>query len=141
METICSKCTMDPTSHSFKKISEKNGIAVYYTNASKSKLYNDTEGILSHYDNALKQVGNKKWIWIFDSDGFDLKHALEVRTGTGIAKLLTEKYAETLVEIKVINPTWHIKTMLTAVWPFLNDRTKQKINILGDRYYSVVEFV
>lgn len=141
METICSKCTMDPTSHSFKKISEKNGVAVYYTNPSKSKLYTDTEGILSHYDNALKQVGNKKWTWIFDSDGFDLKHALEVKTGTGIAKILTEKYADSLVEIKIINPTWHIKTMLTAVWPFLNERTKAKINILSDRYYSVVEFV
>ena len=31
METICIKCTMDPTSHSFKKISEKDGVCTYYT--------------------------------------------------------------------------------------------------------------
>ena len=141
MESICDKCMMDPTSHSFKKISEKNGVCTYYTNPSKSKLYTDTEGILSHYENALKQVGNNKWVWIFDSDGFNIKHAMEVKTGTGIAKLLTDKYAENLLEVKIINPTWHIKSMLTAIWPFLNQKTRDKVQILKDRYYSVVEFV
>ena len=141
MESICGKCMMDPTSHSFKKISEKNGVSVYYTNPSKSKLYTDTDGILSHYDNALKQIRDKKWVWIFDSEGFDLKHALEVKTGTGIAKLLTDKYADNLLEIKIINPTWHIRTMLTAIWPFINQQTRDKIRILKDRYYSVLEFV
>ena len=141
METICIKCTMDPTSHSFKKISEKNGVYIYYTNPTKSKLYTDTDGILSHYDNALKQIRDKKWVWIFDSEGFDLKHALEVKTGTGIAKLLTDKYADNLLEIKIINPTWHIRTMLTAIWPFINQQTRDKIRILKDRYYSVLEFV
>jgi len=135
------KCMMDPTSHSFKKISEKNGICTYYTNPSKAKLYTDTDGILSHYENALKQIGDKKWVWIFDSDGFDLKHALEVKSGIGIAKLLTDKYAESLQEIKIINPTWHIRTMLLTVWPFLNKKTCDKITILKDRYYSVVEFL
>ena len=141
METIFIKCTMDPTSHSFKKISEKDGVCTYYTKPINSKLYTDTDGILSHYDNALKQIGDKKWIWIFDSDGFDLKHAMEVKTGSGIAKLLTEKYADNLLEIKIINPTWHIRTMLTAVWPFLSQTTRDKIRILKDRYYSVLEFV
>ena len=141
METICIKCTMDPSSHSFKKISEKNGVCIYYTNPTKSKLYTDTDGIISHYDNALKQIGDKKWVWIFDSEGFDLKHALEVKTGTGIAKLLTDTYADNLLEIKIINPTWHIKTMLNVIWPFLNQATRNKIKILDDRYYSILEFV
>lgn len=131
MERICQKCSMDPTSHSFRKISEKNGIVTYYTNPSKALLYTDTDGILTHYDNALKQVGDNKWIWIFDSDGFDLKHAMEVKTGVGVAKLLTQKYAHNLQEIKIINPTWHIKTMLTVIWPFLSDSVKQKITIIN----------
>ena len=53
MNIICEKCMMDPTSHSFKKISEKNGVITYYTNPTKAKLYNDTTGILEHYNNAL----------------------------------------------------------------------------------------
>lgn len=131
----------DPANHSFRKISEKNNICTYYTNPTKAKLYTDTEGILSHYDKALAEVGNKRWIWIFDSDGFDVKHAMEVKTGSGIAKLVTDKYAHNLIEIKIINPTWHIKSMLTVVQPFLNKTTRDKIKILGDRYYSVIEFV
>jgi hypothetical protein len=141
MEKICQKCTMDPTSHSFKRLSEKNGVVLYYTNPTKSRLYNDKDGILSHYTNALDSVKGRKWAWIFDSEGFDLKHAAEVGTGIGIAKLITGKYGETLEEIKIINPTWHIKTMLAAVWPFLNEKTKQKIKIMGDRYYSILEFI
>ena len=141
MNQICSKCSVDPTSHSFRKVAESNGVVTYYTNPTKARLYTDTEGILEHYNNAMESVGDKKWIWIFDSEGFDLKHAMEVKTGIGIAKLVTGKYGNNLEEIKIINPTWHIKSMLTAVWPFLNDKTKQKIKIFKDRYYSVLEFI
>lgn len=132
---------MDPTSHSFKKISEKNGVITYYTNPSQTKLYSDTEGIIKHYNNTLKLIDNNKWIWIFDSEGFDLKHAMEIQTGIGIAKLITGKYGNNLKEIKLINSTWYIKTMLIVVWPFLSDHVKEKINIMNDRYYSLLEFI
>ena len=87
------------------------------------------------------QLENNKWTWIFDSEGFDIKHALEVKSGIGIAKLITGKYGVNLQEIKIINPTWHIKTMLTVVSPFLNDTTKKKIKMFDDRVYSVLEFI
>jgi len=132
----CPRCMIDPTSHSFKKISEKNGILVYYTNPAKATDYN-TDRILAHYEYELQKIGNKKWIWIFDSDGFDIKHALEVKTGIGIARLIKDN----VQEINIINPTWHIKTMLYTVSPFLNKTTKNKITILNDRYYSILEFI
>ena len=75
----CPICKIDPESHSFKKVSEKNGISTYYTNPTKAKDRN-TDGILTHYENTLEEIGNKKWIWIFDSDGFDMKHSLELKT-------------------------------------------------------------
>ncbi len=131
----------DPTPHTFKKLSDKNGIITYYTNPTKSTLHTTSDDIIGYYDKTLSEIGNKKWIWIFDSDGFDMKHALEIQTGTGIAKLLTEKYDHNLLEIKIINPTWHIKSVLSVVWPFLNQNTKNKIKLLGDRYYSVIEFI
>lgn len=141
MNIICEKCMMDPTSHSFKKISEKNGVVTYYTNPTKAKLYNDTTGILEHYNNALHTIGDKKWRWIFDSEGFSITYALEVNTGIGIARLITGKYGDNLQEINIINSTWHIKSMLTALWPFLSEQVKQKIKILDDRAYSILEFI
>jgi len=46
----CPICKINPESHSFKKISEKNGISTYYTNPTKAKD-RDTDGILMHYEN------------------------------------------------------------------------------------------
>lgn len=141
MENICQICAKDPTSHSFRKIAENKGVSIYYTNPTKAKLYYDTEGILNHYENMLIQNKNAKWAWIFDSEGFDVRYAFEVRTGIGIAKLIANKFGNTLDEIKIINPTWHIRTMLAILYPFISDSIKQKILILDDRYYSPVEFI
>jgi hypothetical protein len=141
MNEICEACALDPASHSFKKIKEQHNHVLYYTNPSRAKLYNDTKGILTHYDNALKTLGNKKWSWIFDSDGFDWRHAMEIQTGIGLAKLITSTYRDKLEKITIINPTWHIHVMLMVVLPFLSEDILYKITILTDRYYSVVEFV
>lgn len=127
--------------HSFKKLSEKNGVIFYYTNPTKTHLSGDMAEILAFYEKALSEASNKKWVWIFDSQDFTLKYALESKTGSGFAKLITEKYGHNLQEIKIINPTWQIRSILTVVWPFLNKATKDKVKIMGDRYYSVVEFV
>ena len=135
---------MDQSNYSFKKISDKNGVVTYYTNPSKGITYTDSNQILEHYNAAFATIGNKKWNWIFDSEGFSLSLVLESQQGTGItgiANLLMGKYGDSLLEIKIINPTWHIKTLLAAMWPFLNKQLKKKIKILDDRAYSVVEFV
>jgi hypothetical protein len=133
---------MNPTSdYNFKRIAEKNGLVFYYTKPIKAYQYTNADNVVEQYDKSLKHVGEKKWIWIIDSEGFNLKHAMEVTIGTEIAKLITEKHAHNLQEIKIINPTWHIKTILTAIMPFIDKQTKQKINVLNDRQYSVLEFI
>ena len=139
IDKICEKYMNSDTS--FKKLSEKDNLIIYYTNPAKANIKGDTEDILKLYDTALSIIGNKNWVWIFDSEGFNMKQAFEVQTGIGIAKLITNKYGNTLQEIKIINPTWHIKTMLASLKPFLNEATKQKIKILNDRYYSILEFI
>jgi len=141
MESICEACARDPSSHSFKKLKESNDHVLYYTNPSRAKSYTDTEGILTHYDNVLQTLGNKRWSWIFDSDGFDWRHAMEIQTGIGLAKLITRTYQDKLERITIINPTWHIHVMLMIVLPFLSEDVVRKITILNDRYYSVVEFI
>jgi hypothetical protein len=141
MNKICPTCAVDPTSHSFKKISEKNGIVTYYTQPSEAIMYEDREGILSHVDNALALLGDKKWICIINGDGFEAKHALEAQTGIGLLNLMTKKYGAHLQEIKIINPTWHIKGVYKLAKPFLDDEMMSKVKMLKDRVYSVLEFI
>jgi hypothetical protein len=142
MDKICKKCASDPMSHSFKKISEKGGVLTYYTQPSQGKLYDDKEGILLHVDNALKLIGNRKWRCIVNGDGFDMKHAVQVTTGSELLKLFLEKYGEHLEEVKIINPSWHIMGIVKALPMMISDPAAlKKVKILDDRVYSILEFV
>jgi hypothetical protein len=132
MEQICKACHEDSTSHSFSKLCEIKGVSIFYTKPANATKYTDTEGILAHYDNMLKYNGDKPWTWIFDSEGFGMKHALEVRTGIGIAKLITSKYSKNLQKIIVKNPTWHIKLMYTFVSPFLSAKVNSMVEFSND---------
>ena len=55
---------------------------------------------------------------------------LELKTAHGLIKLLEEKYGKNLKKIVIINPTWHIHSLLTILWPFLNDHIQSSIEIL-----------
>jgi CRAL/TRIO domain len=141
MDKICPKCAADPTSHSFKKISEKGGIVTFYSQPSKAKLYDDLEGIINHVDNMMASIGNKPWTCIVDGDGFDLKHAAEIKIGNALFKILLSKYAATFQGMKVINPTWHIQGMIKLASLAMKPEMFAKVKILEDRKYSVLEFI
>ena len=132
MEHICKTCHEDSTSHSFSKLCELNGVSIFYTKPADATKYSDRKGILAHYDNMLKHNGDKHWKWIFDSEGFGMKHALEVSTGIGIAKLITSKYSKNLRKIIVKNPTWHIKLMYTFVSPFLSKKVNDLVEFTNE---------
>ena len=141
MEKICPKCAADPTSHSFKKISEKGGVVLFYTHPAKAKLYDDKDGILSHVDNMIATIGNKPWKCIIDGDGFDLKHASEVQLGNALFKLLTIKHGATVQEIVVINPSWHIEGMVKVASMTMTKEMFARVKVLDDRKRSVLEFL
>jgi len=140
MNKFCKKCAIDPESHSFKRVGEKNGIVIYYTKPSAAKLYKDTEGIISHIDNTLA-VNKKKWICVFDADGFNVSHAAEYDTGRGIIEMIAAKYYDTLIDVKIINPTWHIYGCIKFGELFMTSDMLDKIKLLEDRSYSVLEFI
>ena len=141
MEKICAVCVKEPSAHSFKKISEKNGVCIFYTKPSAASRYDDTDGIIAHIDNTLHMIGNKKWIWLFDSDGFEAHHALGLQTGRGILQLIEQKYGTHLQQILFINNSWHIKAVIKAGSLALDNVLQSKIKMLDDRVYSVLEFV
>ena len=140
MNKFCKICSANPDSHSFKKVGEKNGTAIYYTKPSAAKAYKDMEGIISHIDNTLA-VNKKKWICIIDGDEFDVRHATEFDTGRGIIELIAAKYNHNLLEVKIINPTWHINGCIKFGELFMTSEMLDKVKLLEDRRYSVLEFI
>jgi len=141
MEKICGTCVKEPSAHSFKRVSEKNGICIFYTKPASATKYSDTAGTIAHMDRALQAIGSKKWTWIFDGDGFEAQHALALHTGQGILQLIEDKYCNQLQQILFINPTWHVKGVIKAGFIAIDDNMKSKIKLLDDRVYSVLEFL
>lgn len=141
MEKICAICAKDPSSHSFKKIAEKNGVCIFYTKPSMATKYNDTAGFVIHMDQALKSIGNKKWMVLFDGDGFESKHALALEAARDKLPIFESKYGTHLQQILFINPSWHVKVVVKAVSMIVQDDIKTKLKILDDRVYSVLEFL
>lgn len=125
----CNTCLNDPTSHSLQNIGTFDNITYYYTCPAKATKYYDTEGIIEHYDGVLSENTNK-WIWIFDCQGFNTKHLLEINVGIQLAELITNKFSHNLDNIIIINPSWHVKTVLNLLSPFLNNHMKSLITIL-----------
>jgi len=140
MSQICVKCTSDPASYSFKKVSDKNGVTTFYTNPVKAKIYKDHEEIVAHFDHTLERLGGRKWIWIFDGDGFDTDYVMELNAGKNLANII-EKYANSLQEIKIINPSIHVKVIIKVVLPFFNNTIVSKVKMLDDRTHSILEFI
>ena len=141
MEKICPTCAADPTSHSFKKVSEKGGLVTFFMHPSKAKLYNDMDGILKHVDNMIMSIGNKPWRCVIDGDGFDVKHAAEIKLGNALFLLLTNKYGPTFQEITVINPTWHIEGMIKLASVAMKEEMFARVKVLKDRKRSILEFI
>jgi len=137
----CPICTTDPSTFVFRKISEKPTHAVYYTHPSKVKTEHPADHIIAHYTHRLQENGAKPWIWIFDGTQFDTDHIMELKTGQGIAELMKGLYTDSLLEIKIINPTIHLKILLKVIQPFMDDALRGKLNVLDDRTRSVLEFL
>jgi len=130
MPYICPLCKLQPLSHSLTKLSEKKGIIYYYTCPSQAILYYDVEGIVNHYNGVLSEIPeNKEWIWIFDSLGFGLVHALQINVAIEMAKLISNKFSKNLKKIIIINPTFYITMTHKMIMPFLNETLKNIIEI------------
>ena len=116
----CPLCEIDPLNHSLVKISESEHLVIFYSCPSKAKLYFDCVGIINHYNGVLSEIPkNKKWVWIFDSDGFNLNHFLQINVGVQIAKLITEKFSDNLLNIIIINPSLYVSLTHKTLKPFL----------------------
>jgi hypothetical protein len=136
----CKRCK-DPASYSFKKISDKNGQCIFYSNPAKAKIFKEHEGLLEHFEHMAAQNANKKWKWIFDGEGFDTDHMFEMEAGIALLKIFTEKYRNQLQEVIIINPSVHVKILVKLLGRFVDEDFQTKMKMLDDRTYSVLEFL
>jgi len=137
----CKICSTDPASYVLRKVAEKATHTIFYTHPSKVKTEFSPDDIIHHYRHRLQENGSKKWVWVFDGANFDTDHIMELKTGQGIAELLAGVHGELLTEIKIINPTVHLKVLLKVIKPFMEDAVIAKLNILDNRPHSVLEFM
>ena len=141
MDKICKACAADPTCHSFKKVGEKGGVSVYYSHPAQGRLYDDTEGYLTHIDKMIASNGQKPWRVIINGDGYDLKLTAQGKLGKALVDLLLQKYNANMKELIIINPSMYIRIMVKMALNVFDASTFSKIKVLDDRQYSILEFI
>jgi hypothetical protein len=141
MKYTCPLCVLNPASHSLVEIIEKENTLYYYTCPSKAELYFDATSIINHYEGVLKEISeNKQWVWIFDAEGFNLKHFLQIQVAIELAKLISLKFSKNLKRIIIINPTFYVSSTYNVIGSFLNEKIKSIIEI-NSSYKSVSDVI
>ena len=125
MSYVCPICLLNPGSHSLTKLYERENIEYYYTCPAKATRYNDTVGIVAHYEGVLREI-NGNWVWVFDGEGFNLEHSLCIDLAIKLVGVVT-KYTERLDRIVIINPTIYVSVIYTVLYPFLSEKMKRII--------------
>ena len=130
MKYKCPICTVWPSSHSLKKVAEKNGIVYYYTCPAEAIMYYDVKGIINHYDGILSEIPeNKELIWIVDSEGFGFTHAMQTTVAIELSTLISTKFSRNLKKIIIINPNVYITIIHKITMPFLNHKVRDLIEL------------
>jgi hypothetical protein len=119
----CNYCQYN-NQHSFHKLNEDNAAVYFYTCHSKTKSY---DGFIDHMIIELLKVKNKKWIWIFDSLLFGLKHFINKTFGIQLLDFLNNYIHIELDQIIIINQTISFRMLLTSIWYCLPKHIKDKI--------------
>ena len=54
---------------------------------------------------------------------------------------LLNKYVDTMVEVKVINPTIYVSGLMKVLTTMVSEEKTSKITVLDDRPYSILQFI
>ena len=133
MPYVCPVCAIDPESHSFQFIEEKENVLYYYTHPAKAKLYFDKDGIINHYNGVLSEIPkNKEWVWIFDGKDFGLKHLAEITLAKELTTLISSNFSNNLKQIQIINCNFYVSKIYNIIYPFVKSDFTSKITFLTD---------
>jgi hypothetical protein len=125
---MCKSCDVDPKSHSFFKIATEGNVKIFYSCPSEATKYYDKESVELHCREKLQEKGDTtKWIFIFDGTGYTLRHAMAIGVSLSFLRVISE-HADTLLEIRIVNTSSYVSTMLTIMKPFIPHKIYSKIN-------------
>jgi hypothetical protein len=125
---MCISCDIDPKSHSFFKIATEGTVQIFYSCPAEATKYFDKESVELHCREKLQEKGGEnKWIFIFDGTGYTLRHALAIGVSLSFLRVIKE-YSDTLIEIRILNTSSYVSTMLTIMKPFIPHNIYSKIN-------------
>ena len=98
------------------------------TRVHQATKYYDKESVEIHCREKLQEKGDtNKWIFIFDGTGYTLRHAMEIGVSLSFLRVVKE-HADTLLEIRILNTSSYVSTMLTIMKPFIPHKIYSKIN-------------
>ena len=128
----------------FTQLLNKNDINVYYTCISFTDLHNNIinenniiinkNNIIEYYNTILENNGNNKWMWVLNCKNLSVQHLMYTSTiGIQLTQIIMN-YSSTLQEIYIINPTWHIHSIIAIISPFLSTEVRNMIKIDNNIY-------
>jgi hypothetical protein len=125
---MCKSCDVDPKSHSFFRIATEDNVQIFYSCPSEATKYFDKQSVEIHCREKLQEKGDTcKWIFIFDGTGYTLRHAMAIGVSLSFLRVIKE-HADTLLEIRILNTSSYVSTMLTIMKPFIPHNIYSKIN-------------
>jgi hypothetical protein len=124
----CEICKYNLYAHSFVQIQETDGLMYYHTIVSEIMKHRKHEisDYMDHVCGTLKYQ-NKSWSWIMDFTGFSMYDVIRNNILLQILDLLHDTYCNSLHQIIILHPSWHIRLGYTLLRNNIAEHIQQKI--------------
>ncbi len=131
----CPKCAESPNSHSFHPIGKTNqGYEIIYTCPAKTVQFNGSDPkFVFYFDEHLRAIEGKPWVWIFDCQGLTSNHMLSIKNLQALVDYLYKKHINLLQGSYVLNAGWTFGHMMNLAMPLLKKDARSRIHVLSER--------
>lgn len=128
----CSKCAANPNSHSFHHIgTTKQGYEIIYTCPSKTIGFDGSDPhFVKYFDEHLRVIDGKAWVWIFDCRDYTLKHMLSMENLRNLVSYLSSNHTDRLQASYVLHAGSFFSQMMKLVKPLLKKDAQSRIQIV-----------
>jgi hypothetical protein len=130
--SFCDVCREEPGAHSFTyycRTQKKDTYEyVFYTCVGDARRYGDADNVVKHYQNCLNMMNPDSWIWIFNCDGFTMRHYMELSTIKKLTKAVNE-YGK-VRDVYIVNSSGFMDLVFKLIKPILDNETFKKIKIV-----------